>query len=130
MESHAKDGHPDKFTTIVRQFHDGMLARVQDNGETSKAFPVTNIVKQGCLLATTLFSLMFSTMLSHAFRDSVVGIGIKYRTYPSLFNLRRLKAKTKVKVSTINDFLLADDCTLNAASEANVQQRVDKFVEA
>ena len=86
-----------------------MLARVQDNGETSEAFPVTNRVKQGCLLATTLFSLMFSAMLSHAFRDSVVGIGIKYRTNGSLFNLRRLKVKTKAKVSTTNDFLFADD---------------------
>ena len=125
-----KYGCPDKFTTIVRQFHAGMLARVQDNGETSEAFPVTNRVKQGCLLATTLFSLMFSAMLSHAFRDSVVGIGIKYRTNGSLFNLRRLKAKTKVKVSTTNDFLFADDCALNAASEAKVQHSVDKFVEA
>ena len=121
---------PDKFTTVVRQFHDGMLARVQDNGETSAAFPVMNGVKQGCVLAPILFRLMFFAMLSDAFKDSVVGIGIKYRTDCSLFNLRRLKAKTKVKVSTINDFLFADDCALNAASEANMQHSVDKFVEA
>ena len=62
-------------------------------------FPVTNVVEQGCVLAPTLFSLMYFAMLSHAFRDSVVGIGIKYRTDGSLFNLRRLKAKTKVKAS-------------------------------
>ena len=38
--------------------------------------------------------------------------------------------KTKVKVSTTNDFLFADHCALNAASEAKVQHSVDKFVEA
>ena len=31
----AKYGCPRKFIAIVRQLHDGMLARVQDNGETS-----------------------------------------------------------------------------------------------
>ena len=30
----AKYGCPEKFITIVRQFHDGMHARVQDNGES------------------------------------------------------------------------------------------------
>lgn len=87
-------------------------------------------MKQGCVLAPRFFSVMFSAMLSDAFRNSVVGIRIKYRSDGSLFNLRRLKAKTKVRVSTINDFLFADDCTLNAASEANMQHSIGKFVEA
>ena len=86
-----KSGCPDKFTTVVKKFHDGTLVLVQGNGETSEPLPVTNEVKQGCVLAPTLFSLMFSAMLSDAFRDSVVGIGFKYRTDGSLFNLRRFK---------------------------------------
>ena len=126
----AKYGCPSKFITIIRQFHDGMLARVQDNGETSAPFPVSNGVKQGCVLAPTLFSLMFSAMLTDAFRDSDVGIGIRYRFDGSLFNLRRLQAKTKVSTDTINDLLFADDCALNAASEADMQHSVDKFSDA
>ena len=63
----AKYGCPEKFITIVRQLHDGMLARVQDSGESSDPFPVSNGVKQGCVLAPTLFSLMFSAMLTDAF---------------------------------------------------------------
>ena len=43
----AKFGCPAKFIAIVRQFHDGMLARVQNDGEFSDPFPVTNGVKQG-----------------------------------------------------------------------------------
>ena len=42
-----KFGCPAKFISIVRQLHDGMMARVQDNGEASEAFPVTNGIKQG-----------------------------------------------------------------------------------
>ena len=60
----AKYGCPAKFIAMVQQFHDGMLARVQNDGEFSGPFPVTNGVKQGCVLASTLFSIIFSTMLS------------------------------------------------------------------
>ena len=52
----------------MRQFNDGILARVQNDGEFSDLFPVTNGVKHGCVLASTLFS-MFSTMLADAFQD-------------------------------------------------------------
>ena len=41
----AKFGCPAKFIAMVRQFHDGMLARVQNDGEFSDPFPVTNGVK-------------------------------------------------------------------------------------
>ena len=61
----AKFGCPAKFITMVRQFHDGMLARVRNDGEFSDPFPVTNGVKQGCVLASTLFGMMF---FCHAYR--------------------------------------------------------------
>ena len=70
----AKFGCPAKFIAMVRQFHDGMLARVQNDGEFSDPFPVTNGVKQGCVLASTLFSMMFSAMLTDAFQDGDNGI--------------------------------------------------------
>ena len=53
---------------MVRQFHDGMQARVQNDGEYSEPFPVTNGVIQGCVMAPTLFSMMFSAMLTDAFQ--------------------------------------------------------------
>ena len=45
----AKFGCPTKFIAMVRKFHDGMLARVQNDGEFLDPFPVTNGVKQGCV---------------------------------------------------------------------------------
>ena len=53
----SKYGCPEKFITIVR--HDGMHARVQDKRQSSIPFPVTNRVRQGCVLAPILFSIMF-----------------------------------------------------------------------
>ena len=126
----SKFGCPAKFINIVKQFHVGMMARVQDNGEASEAFPVTNGVKQGCTFAPTFFSIMFSAMLSDAFRDSNLGISLTYRTDGSIFNIRRLQAKTKVSETTVNDLLFADDCALNSISETNMQESVDKFANA
>ena len=57
-----------------------MTATMQDNGETSNPLPVSTGVKQGCVLAPSLFSLMYPAMLTDAFRDGDIGIGIGYRT--------------------------------------------------
>ena len=92
-----------KFIIMVRQFHDDMLARVQNEGEFSDPFPVTNGVKQGCVLAPTLFSMMFSAMLTAALQDGDNGIPIKYRFDGKLFNLRRLQAKFKVQAEVLDE---------------------------
>ena len=65
----AKFGCPPRYIAIVRQFHDGMQARFQNDGEYSEPFPVTHGVKQGCVMAPTLFSMIFSAMLTDAFQD-------------------------------------------------------------
>ena len=86
----AKFGCPAKFIAMGQQFHNGMLARVQNDGEFSDPFPVTNGVKQGCVLASTLFY----AMLTDAFQDGDNGIPIWYRFDGKLFNLKRLQAKS------------------------------------
>ena len=121
----AKFGCPNTFISMVREFHDGMQARVQDNGTCSEPFQVGNGVKQGCVLAPTLFSMMFSAMLTDAFQSRNMGIDLRYRTDGKLFNLRRLQAKTKVKTTTARDFLFADDCALNASGQMEMQQSMD-----
>ena len=84
-----KFGCQRKFTAQVRQLHDGMRATVLDNGDTSDSFPVTNGVKQGCVLAPTLFSMVFAAMHHDASQDNDDGIQLKYRTDGGMFNLRR-----------------------------------------
>ena len=41
----AKFGCPPRFIAVVRQFHDGMQARVQNDGEFSELFEVKNGIK-------------------------------------------------------------------------------------
>ena len=63
-----------------------MMVCLQGDGEFSDPFPVTNGVKQGCVLASTLFSMMFSAMLTDAFQDGDNGIPIRYRFDGKQFN--------------------------------------------
>ena len=96
----AKYGCP-PFITIVRLLHDGMMARVQDDRNASEPCLVSNGVEQGCVPARIPFSLMLSVMLTDAFADANVGIGIRYRMDGSIFKLRRLQAKIKVEIDTV-----------------------------
>ena len=122
----AKFGCPTKFVAMVRQFHDGMLARIQNDGEFSDPFPVTNGVKQGCVLAPTLFSMMFSAMLTAAFPDGDNGIPIRYRFDGKLFNIRRLQDKSKVQTEVLDEFLFAVDMVKGALTEEKMQKGVDQ----
>nr|VZI20393.1 unnamed protein product [Spirometra erinaceieuropaei] len=112
---------------MVRQLHDGMVARVTDNGAVSDAFAVTNGVEQGCELAPTLFSLMFSAMLMDAYRDERPGIRIAYRTDGHLLNQRRMHFQSRVSTATVHELLFADDCALNTTSEEEMQRNMDLF---
>ncbi|BHF57900.1 hypothetical protein SprV_0100084600 [Sparganum proliferum] len=123
-----KFGCPERFIQMVRQLHDGMMARVTDNGAVSEAFAVTNGVKQGCVLAPTLFSLMFSAMLMDAYRgDERPGIRIAYRTDGQLLNQRRMHFQSRVSTTTVHELLFADDCALNTTSEEEMQRSMDLF---
>ena len=44
------NGKP-RFIAMVRQFHGDMQTRIQNDGEYSEPFPVTNGGKQGCVVA-------------------------------------------------------------------------------
>ncbi|XP_078593825.1 uncharacterized protein LOC144871797 [Branchiostoma floridae x Branchiostoma japonicum] len=125
-----KFGCPDKLTALIASFHEGMQARVQENGDASDPFQVCNGVKQGCVLAPTLFSILFAAMLLDAFSSCDRGVYIQFRTDGKLFNLRRLQAKTKVFEAVLREFLFADDCALGAHSHDDLQHIMDRFADA
>ena len=54
----AMFGCPLRSIAMVQKFHDGMQARVQNDGEYSELFPVTNGANQGCVTAPALFMLI------------------------------------------------------------------------
>ena len=116
----SKFGCPDKFVEMIKQFHDGVRASVQDDGEHSASFPMTIGVKQGFVLAPTLFSMVFAAMLNDAYREGKVGVDFHFWTDGKLFSLRRLQAKSKVTKDITQDILFADDCALNAANQSGM----------
>ena len=126
----SKLGCPPRVVQIIRSFHDGMFCRVIENGDASDPFPVSSGVKQGCVLAPTLFSLLFAQMLSAALSQTEAGVKIHYRTDGDFFNLRRLKSYTKVTRAIVRDFLFADDCALAAHSEVDLHELADCFATA
>ena len=93
-----------------------------NDAEFSDSFPVTNGVKQGCVLAPALFSMMFSAMLTAAFQDGENGIPIRYRFDEKLFNVRRLQAKSKVQTEVLGEFLFADDMAKGAWTERRCEK--------
>lgn len=56
-------GCPPKFLQMVIQLHENQRGQIRLNGNLSEPFPISNGEKQGCVLATTLFSIFFSMML-------------------------------------------------------------------
>ena len=104
-----------------------MQASVQD-GQFSEPFPVTNGVKQGCVVGPTLFNILLC--LSDAYRDHDIGVGIRCRNDDNLFNLRRLQARTIAQEDTIRELLFADDSALNAAAQSEMQESMDLFSDA
>jgi len=125
-----KIGCPDKFVKIVESFHEGMQGQVIDGVELSGMFAVTNGTKQGCILASLLFSIFFSMMLLIAFKDGNLGVPVQFRTDGNVFNLRRFQSHTKTFQGVVRDLLYADDCALIAHSPDDAQQLFDRFYAA
>ena len=82
---------------MITQLHEDQQGQVRLNSDFSKPFPIVDGVKQDCVLATTMFSILFSMMLKQAMKDldDEHAVYIRYRFNGSLFNLRRLQAHTK-----------------------------------
>ena len=98
LKIRARLGCPPKFLTILCQLHEGQQGQVKHNGSLSVRFPISNDVKQGCVLAATLFSIFFYIMLHEAKEDLPDDIYIRFRTDGSLLNLRRLLALSLIHI--------------------------------
>ena len=104
-----------------------MKGTVNYDGATSEPFDIHSGVKQGCVLAPTLFSILFSMVLSYAFNTSTEGVFLHTRADGKLFNLARLRAKTKVRHVVIREMLFADDAALMTRTMEDLQQLIDKL---
>ena len=107
-----------------------MKGTISYDGEASEPFPMHSGVKQGCVLAPTLFGIFFSLLLKFAFEQSTEGVHLHTRSNGKLFSLARLRAKTKVRTVLIREMLIADDAALSSHTEEDLQRLMDRFSHA
>ena len=107
-----------------------MWGTIQHGGNVSKPYKILNGVKQGCVLASTLFVIFFLLLLKQAFGTAEESVYLHTRTDEKLFNTIRLKAKTKVKKTIIRDMLFADDAAVAAHSPSQLQSLMERFANA
>jgi hypothetical protein len=96
---------PPRILAFITSFHTITKGTVCFNGSTSAAFPVSSGVKQGCVPAPTLFGVFFSD-LQYAFNDFDDGVYIHTRTDGGLFNIARLRVKTKTTKVLLREILM------------------------
>ena len=114
-------GCPPKLLRMITSFHEDMKGTVQYDGSSSDPFPI---------LAPTLFGNLFSLLLRYAFSQSEEDVYLHTRSDGSLFNLARLRAKTKGRKVLIRELLFADDDALTAHTEAALQELISCFAQA
>ena len=104
-----------------------MKARVHCSGSTSDAFHIVTGVKQGCVLAPTLFSLFLTAIISQCFSECDNDVTIEYRPDGRLLNVHRFGAKSLVRESSVRMLLYADDCALFAHNAEDLQRLTNSF---
>ena len=97
---------------------------MKHNETLSDSFPISNGVKEGCVLAPTLFSIFFSIVLREAIEDLPDGIYIRFRTDGVSSHAK------KTTEELINKLLFADDCALLAHTKEAPQHVVKRFSDA
>ncbi|KAK4309301.1 hypothetical protein Pmani_019063 [Petrolisthes manimaculis] len=120
-------GCPPKFVQIAKSFHQGMFGKVSVSGNISEPFEINNGVKQGDPSAPTYFTLFLAAILKVMNQEIEGGVKIISRSDGKLFNLARLKAKTKVNESCVLEFLYADDSAMVSDNLEGIQEITTTF---
>lgn len=118
----TKFGCPPRLLSFINSFHEDIWGTRVFDGSTSNAFDIRGGVKKGCILAPTLFGIFFSLLLKHAFGSATEGIYLRTSTGGKLFNLSRLKAKSKAQVKCLQGFLFANDPAITIHLAEELQQ--------
>ena len=123
-------GCPPKLQSMIESFQTDTKGTVQFNGTFSDPFEIRSGVKQGGVLAPMLFGTFFGLLLKHVLDTTTEGIYLRTRSDDKLFNLARLRAKTKVRKSLIRDMLFADDAAVATHTQEELQSLMDCFSQA
>lgn len=127
----TKIGCPEKYLRVLRLLHDNMSATVlSGSGDETEPFRVDTGVKQGCVIAPTLFSIFIAAILHLTGKHLPQGVKIMSRTDRQLFNINRFRAKGRTTTISIMELQYVDDNALVALSEGDLQCILVAFTKA
>ncbi|XP_076032471.1 uncharacterized protein LOC143020192 [Oratosquilla oratoria] len=101
-------GCPDSYISLVRALHEKNSGRVLYQGKLSEEFEITCELKQGYVLAPTLFGLYLAAMMYEIPSDNQ-GVDIRYRLDSGLFNLAKFRSKQLTTIKIVTELQYADD---------------------
>ena len=104
-----------------------MQAQVVQAQVASNKYSEQNGVKQGCFLASILFSLYLGAMLVVAFTYVNEGVYIQTRYDANLLKIPHINAKTLTTRFLVREMLFADGSALVAHTAEDMQMLVDCF---
>ena len=61
----GKTGVPPTMLEVIKSFHDGMRADVRVGKSSTDSIEVKNGLRQGCILAPTLFNIYYSAVVAN-----------------------------------------------------------------
>ena len=125
-----KVGCPPISLDLIKSYREYMQSTAQVNGIISEPFPIVNGVKQGYVLAPTLFMIYLSVILKEAKQNANLanpGVDLRTRFDANLFSTSHLKAKTKTTTLHVCEALYADDTACCTHSKEQLQSIIDSF---
>ena len=96
----SRFGCPSK---LLRLLHDRMTATILYKGYETAPFAIHTSVKQGCVVASTLFSIFLAVILILICKLLPSGIELEYRMDGCLFNMGRFRSISMVNRTSIVD---------------------------
>ena len=118
-----KLGCPAKLSRVVKKLYTNVHPRLIIDEELSEPIKYESGVKQGCKFVPTLFGIYAAVLLLLAFKNvcPTNSINICFRYDGDIFDLRRLKAKTKVLTSDKREPQDADDIAIFCNGPTSLQ---------
>ena len=104
-----------------------MKASVNLKGELSEPVEITNGVKQGCVLAPTLFSIYLTMVMNNAFDGYDKGVWIQTRLSADLFNVNQFKTSSRTNKILIRELMFADNTAFIAHYHQDAQEIITRF---
>ena len=111
---------PEKLLTIIQVMHEQSTAAIRAYGKTSEEFAVKYGVRQGCMLAPTLFNMFFDAVIRMAIDNHLEeGRGVRVVFHP---DAKLIGDRKKMTLETlVSDLEYADDMALMSNSWSDLE---------